>query len=111
MHDLRPDFLLESSTELLGSLELSRLNHAANIQKEIRSLLEQLADDLAAALLARWMIENRGEFLRICSNLGQKVFDFPAANRVDGPALDGFPKPARTDAHYNGEFRERKAAI
>jgi hypothetical protein len=53
------DFLHEASTPSLESFELSRLNHAANLRKEIAALLEQWMEETAEALLARWVREDR----------------------------------------------------
>jgi hypothetical protein len=49
-------FLLKASVPTLQSFELSRLNHAANLKKQIADLVEQYLDESAAALLARAMI-------------------------------------------------------
>lgn len=52
------DYLREASVSSLESFELSRLNHAANLRKEITALLEQWIEEAAEALLARWLREN-----------------------------------------------------
>ncbi len=52
------DFLHEASSPSLESFELSRLNHAANLRKEIAALLEQWIEEAAEALLARWLREH-----------------------------------------------------
>jgi hypothetical protein len=49
-------FLLKASVPTLESFELSRLNHAANLKKQIEDLIEQYLDESTAALLARAMI-------------------------------------------------------
>lgn len=48
-------FLREASDRALESYELSRLNHAANLKREIAALLDQWIEDNSEALLARWM--------------------------------------------------------
>ena len=53
------DFLHEASKPSLESFELSRLNHAANLRKEIAALLEQWIEETAEAFLARWVREDR----------------------------------------------------
>jgi hypothetical protein len=53
------DYLHEASGPSLESFELSRLNHAANLRKEIAALLEQWIEETAEALLARWVREDR----------------------------------------------------
>jgi len=50
------EFLSKASVLTLESFELSRLNHAANLKKQINQLVEQWLDESAAALLARAMI-------------------------------------------------------
>jgi len=65
------DFLHEASNPSLESFELSRLNHTANLRKEIAVLLEQWIAEAAEALLARWVREDRklpaqpGESVRV----------------------------------------------
>ena len=51
------DFLLSASRTTLQSFEASRLNHAANVRKEIVQLLDAWLDENSNALLARWLIE------------------------------------------------------
>jgi hypothetical protein len=53
------DVLHEASSPSLESFELSRLNHTANLRKEIAALLEQWIAEAAEALLARWVREDR----------------------------------------------------
>jgi len=53
------EFLLSASSNSLQSYELSRLNHAANLRKEITQLLDTWLDENASALLARWLMRQR----------------------------------------------------
>jgi len=53
------EFLLSASLTSLQSYELSRLTHAANLRKEIGQLLDSWLDENAAAMLARWLTEQR----------------------------------------------------
>jgi hypothetical protein len=53
------DYLHEASNPSLESFELSRLNHVANLRKEIAALLDQWIEENAEALLARWVREDR----------------------------------------------------
>jgi len=53
------DYLHDASITSLESYELSRLNHAANIRREIAALLDQWIEDSSQALLARWVREDR----------------------------------------------------
>jgi len=43
----------------LQSYELSRLSHAANLRKEIGALLDLWMEKNSAAILARWLMEQR----------------------------------------------------
>jgi hypothetical protein len=53
------DYLHQASAPSLESFELSRLNHAANVRREITALIDQWVEDTAQALLARWVREDR----------------------------------------------------
>src|SRR5580700_1185490 len=53
------DYLHDASIASLESYELSRLNHAANLRREIAALMDQWIDDTTQALLARWVREDR----------------------------------------------------
>ena len=60
-HKTQPpwEFLLSASRTSLQSYELSRLNHAANLRKEIVALLDLWLEENACAMLARWLMEQR----------------------------------------------------
>lgn len=53
------NYLHDASITSLESYELSRLNHAANLRREIAALLDQWIEDSTQALLARWVREHR----------------------------------------------------
>jgi hypothetical protein len=53
------EFLLSASRPSLQTYELSRLSHASNLRKEIAALLDQWMEENSAAMLARWLIEQR----------------------------------------------------
>ena len=72
------EFLLSASRNSLQSFELSRLAHAANLRKEIGALLDQWLDENAAALLARWLLEQRDRSARAPDVLS------PAESRENG---------------------------
>ena len=59
------EFLLSASRNSLQSFELSRLAHAANLRKEISALIDQWMEENAAALLARWLLEQRERSARV----------------------------------------------
>lgn len=56
---IRPpwEYLQQATVPALQSFELSRLNHASNLKKEIDTLLDQWLDETAAAMLARFLME------------------------------------------------------
>ena len=53
------EFLLTASRNSLQSYELTRLSHAANLRKEIGTLLDQWLAENSAASVARWLIDQR----------------------------------------------------
>ncbi len=53
------EYLRTASISNLGQYELSRLNHAANLRKEMATLLDEWLEESVAALLARWLIEHQ----------------------------------------------------
>lgn len=108
--EIRIEFLRESSPALLGSVELASLNRAANMEKEIRVMLEQWANDLATALLARFLIDNRDALLHMRVDASQKVFDFPADDLRDRPAQQGFADRAVAHPDHYAQFDVRKRA-
>ena len=57
--DPASDYLHTASNASLESYELSRLNHAANLRREIAALIDQWIDETAQARLARSILEER----------------------------------------------------
>lgn len=58
------DFLLDASKMSLQDLELAALGRSSRLTKQLRSSLDECIAQLATALLARWLIENREALLR-----------------------------------------------
>ncbi len=52
------DYFRNASLRSLESFELTRLSHAANLRKEIVSLVDEWMEESARAMLARWMREH-----------------------------------------------------
>ena len=75
------EFLLSASRNSLQSYELSRLNHAANLRKEIAALLDLWIEENSAAMLARWLMEQR---------------ERPQQAQADALASEPFPKNGDT---------------
>ena len=59
------DYLQAASNASLESYELSRLNHAANLRREISTLIDQWIDETVQARLARRILDERA--LKRCS--------------------------------------------
>ena len=53
------DYLRECSSTSLRYFEMSKLEHVANLRRELSVLLEEMMEESALALFARWMIEKR----------------------------------------------------
>jgi len=62
-------YLRHASQTSLQSFELSRLNHAANLRKEIVTLVDQWVEENASALLARWLLEHWAQLRRTADSL------------------------------------------
>lgn len=71
------EFLLSASRNSLQSYELSRLSHAANLRKEIGALLDLWMEENSAAMLARWLMEQR---------------ERPQQEQQDIPIVESLPK-------------------
>ncbi len=52
------DFLCLASQPALQDYELTRLNHAANLRKEMACLMDEWLENTACGLLARWLLEH-----------------------------------------------------
>ena len=63
------EFLLSASKNSLQSYELTRLAHAANLRKEMSALLDQWLEENAAAMLARWLMEQRDRSVKCAEAL------------------------------------------
>jgi len=77
MPDIPLRYLLDCSHAILGEYEMSRLNRAANLKKDLRAMLEKIVDNLVQAEFARWMLEH-GEELRgmaVSLDVGEKPLD------------------------------------
>ena len=96
------DFLQEASNPSLESFELSRLNHAANLRKEIAALLEQWIEEAAEALLARWLREHH----QLPQEPNQRIDIVP---KICSPAVTGPPAEPMSVRPRQPERRIRTA--
>ncbi|MBS1842407.1 MAG: hypothetical protein JSS69_10115 [Acidobacteria bacterium] len=80
-HVLPPwEFLLSASRNTLQSYELSRLAHAANLRKEAGPILDQWVEELASAMMARWLLEHQGREILAPSASGESPEHSAAAS-------------------------------
>jgi hypothetical protein len=88
------EFLLASSKSTLQAYEMSRLNFAANVRKEIVQLLDTWVSESSNALLARWLIERdlAAKADAICPNSAPSSCDLNQPAQLPC-ALHGVPKP------------------
>lgn len=92
MSDISPplDYLLSCSQSSLESLELSRLNLAANLRKQARQILEQCIQSEVEARMARWILEHRR---MQCSDVGAEQPE--AAEKEPSSARSCLPAPVQ----------------
>ena len=79
------EFLLQASRRSLQNYELSHLNYAAQLSREVKSLLDQWVQEMASALLARWLIDYQPQLMPATArrNLSPSS-SLPRLNRVSG---------------------------
>jgi hypothetical protein len=85
------EFLRDASKPSLESYELSRLNNAANLRREITALLDQWIEDNSQALLARWVRDRRSRpptEVVSCKELPQQELPFGNASETALPASE-----------------------
>jgi hypothetical protein len=80
------DYLHDASGPSLESFALSRLNHAANIRREIEALIDQWVEDTAQALLAQWVREDR-------AITGSTIHSVRAKPQAEFAFTDAVPSP------------------
>jgi hypothetical protein len=68
------EYLETASDTSLESFELSRLNHAANLRREITALMDRWLEETAGALVARALLERR-RLIRASQGAGPKSLD------------------------------------
>jgi hypothetical protein len=95
------EFLLTASRNTLQSYEFSRLNLAANLRKEIGSLLDQWMEENSAAMLARWLMEQRERSvlaaeIRASENLASDEDQAASDNFLNEPGLPSQDSHRRT---------------
>lgn len=81
------DYLQAASRASLQSFELTRLNHAANLRREIAALFDEWIQETAQAMLARWMLDHHKSLQASPMSSSELVRTF-----VD-PVASLFPEP------------------
>ena len=89
------EFLLSASRNSLQSYELSRLNHAANLRKEIGRLLDEWIEENTCAMLARWLLERRERSHRAPEPRRKDSASVAARVSASDNLLAGGPGPGR----------------
>jgi hypothetical protein len=109
------EYLRQASPASLQSFELSRLNHAANLRREIGVLIDQWIQESSEALLARWMLDHHDSFRESRVPASDLFQSFLAPNSVSDPddssiSADLVPAPPRfADSRQSaGDAMERK---
>jgi hypothetical protein len=85
------EFLRDASKPSLESYELSRLNNAANLRREITALLDQWIEDNSQALLARWVRDRRSRLpseVVPCEEIPQQELPFGDSPAARSPAAE-----------------------
>lgn len=92
------EFLRTASISSLGHFELSRLNHVANLRKEIAALLDEWLEESVSALLARWLIEHQNLLHGAASEPPPEIIPL-GVGFLDSIAPPAFPRrPGKPDA-------------
>ncbi len=102
------EYLRELSESGLRRFEIARLNHAANLRKEMLHVMNNWLENVAEAMLARWLIENM-ERLRGIGDTPQEALDAESIQRThavlaDDPRKGEFADSRRAGAIYD-QFR------
>lgn len=67
------NFLLSASQVSLQDLELASLNRASNLGKAVSRDIDEWVEQLAAAMMARWMMDNREALLAAGAQLSTEA--------------------------------------
>ena len=85
------DYLRSASRTSLQSFELARLNHAANLRREIAALVDQWLEETAEAMVARWMLDHHSSLREPSLSTADLL------RHIQEPGLDPFteaPQPS-----------------
>ena len=81
------EYLRAASRASLQSFELARLNHAANLRREMAALMDQWINEMSDAAVARWMIEHHQSLSENSPAASETLSTFPdvSADPVSDP--------------------------
>jgi hypothetical protein len=82
----RIDYLHTASHSSLQSFELTRLNHAANLRRDIAVLIDQWLEETVEAVLARYMLEHHASLRQPALTVADPLRTF------QDPTIDPLPQ-------------------
>jgi hypothetical protein len=112
------EYLRTASQPSLETFELSKLNRAANLRREIATLIDQWLEETAQALLARYMIEHHSSLSQPSLSATELIQAFhdpllpahpdaPAPTACIVPAPPRFTEPQRRLTGTHGGERRK----
>jgi hypothetical protein len=117
------DYLEAASRASLQSFELTRLNHAANLRREIAALIDQWIQETSEAMLARWMLDHHKslqsspisstEVVRTMIDPAATLFpepQSPMADIVPAPPRFSDPRPSMKGSIARKPQKQRQSA-
>jgi hypothetical protein len=90
------DYLRAASRTSLQSFELARLNHAANLKREIAALIDQWIQERSEATLARWMLDHHESLHNLPPSAPEPLPSFP---ELEVDLLPDSPMPRSVIIH------------
>jgi hypothetical protein len=106
------DYLRAASRSSLQSFELARLNHAANLRREIAVLIDQWIQESSEATLARWMLDHHESLHSLSPSSTESPPAFPEPARDPLPDLPAPPGDiVRAGPNFSDAQRRVTASI
>lgn len=91
------DFLLHASKKSLQSFTLFRMSHARDMEKQLREIIHELAEEIAWAKLAALLMEEQ-RLSGIGGHPIQEQFDFVGGARAEIASVDSATNSFRRHA-------------
>ena len=94
------DYMRAASRTSLQSFELARLNHAANLRREIAALMDQWIQETSEATLARYLLDHHASLHNLPQSPAEPISTFlePVINPLpdlQAPSAEIIPAPPR----------------